>query len=89
VVPAVIDVALCRMRREMHSKWLRTACLNVIIAAICYNPALSILLLQRPLADTGSTLLSELIRQWLANATHLVGYLQNVHLHHLTFAINK
>ena len=75
VVPAVIELALCRMRREIQSKWLRTACLNMIIAAICYNPALSVLLLQRPLADTGGTLLSELIQRWLANATCLVGYL--------------
>ena len=73
VVPAIIELVLCRMRRAMHSKWLQTACLNVIIAAICYNPPLSILLLQRPLADTGTTLLTELIRRWLANATHLVG----------------
>jgi len=71
----MMELILHRMRREMRSRWLRTACLNVVIAAICYNPALSIILLQRPLADTGTTLLSELIRQWLANATHLVGYL--------------
>ena len=62
------------MRREMRSKWLQTACLNVVIAAVCYNPPLSILLLQRPLADTGATLLSELIRRWLDNASRLVGY---------------
>jgi len=62
------------MRRDMRSKWLQTACLNVVIAAICYNPALSVLLLQSPLADTGVTVLSELVRRWLANATRLVGY---------------
>jgi len=77
VVPAIMELVLCRMRREMRSKWLQTACLNVVIAALCYNPPLSILLLQRPLADTGATLLSELIRRWLANATHLVGYDSN------------
>jgi len=75
VVPAIIELVLHRMRRAMRSKWLRTSCLNVVIAAVCYNPPLSILLLQRPLADTGGTLLTELIRQWLANAAHLVGYL--------------
>ena len=62
------------MRREMRSKWLQTACLNVIIAAVCYNPPLSILLLQRPLADTGGTLLAEIIHRWLANAAQLIGY---------------
>ena len=70
----MMELVLHRMRREMRSKWLRTACLNVIIAAVCYNATLSILLLQRPLADTGTSLLSELIRQWLANASQLVGY---------------
>ena len=62
------------MRREMRSKWLQTSCLNVIIAALCYNPTLSVILLQRPLADTGGTLLAEIIRRWLANATQLIGY---------------
>jgi len=74
VVPAIVELVLCRMRREMRSKWLQTACLNVVVAAICYNPSLVILLLRQPLADTGDTLLSELIRRWLANARHLVGY---------------
>ena len=72
------------MRREMRSKWLQTACLNVVIAALCYNPSLTILLLQRPLAaDTGVTLLTELIRRWLANISHLVGY--NCHILYLYY----
>jgi len=73
VVPAIVELVLYRMRREIRSRWLQTACLNVIIAAICYNPSLSLLLLQRPVTDTGATLLLELIKRWLANVTHLIG----------------
>ena len=78
-VPAVVELTLHRMRREMRSRWLQTACLNVIIATICYNPSLSVVLLQRPLADTGVTLLSELIRRWLSSASHLIGYVCGSH----------
>lgn len=73
VVPLVVELALERLTREVRTTELRTMCLQVVVAALYYNPPMLLELLQKPLANTGSTILAQFITQWLNDADCFLG----------------
>jgi hypothetical protein len=69
----IVNVVVTRMQRDISTRSLRTMCLQVIIASVVYNPPSVIAYLDHPLPNTSTTLLTEIVSQWLANASLLVG----------------
>jgi hypothetical protein len=73
VVPTFVELALERLTREVRTTELRTMCLQVVVAALYYNPPMLLELLQKPLVNTGSTILAQFITQWLNDADCFLG----------------
>jgi len=48
-------------------------CLQVVVAALYYNPPVLLEMLQKPLANTNSTILAHFIKQWLDDADCFLG----------------
>lgn len=76
-VPSCVELVLGRLMQEVKSSELRTMCLQVLIAALYYNPALLIQILndlQTRLQQTGGEqLLSHFIKQWLDDTDCFLG----------------
>jgi len=49
-------------------------CLQVVVAALYYNPPVLLDLLQKPLPNADSTILAHFIKQWLNDADCFLGY---------------
>jgi importin-7 len=73
VVPLFVETALERLTREVRTTELRTMCLQVVVAALYYNPPMLMELLQKPLAQTNTTILAQFITQWLNDADCFLG----------------
>lgn len=76
-IPSCVELVLGRLMKEVKSSELRTMCLQVLIAALYYNPALLIQILndlQTRLQQTGGEqLLSNFIKQWLDDTDCFLG----------------
>lgn len=76
-IPSFVEVVLGRLMKEVKSSELRTMCLQVLIAALYYNPALlfqTLNQLQSRLQQTGGEqLLSHFIKQWIDDTDCFLG----------------
>uniref|UniRef100_A0A182SKU9 Importin-7/11-like TPR repeats domain-containing protein n=1 Tax=Anopheles maculatus TaxID=74869 RepID=A0A182SKU9_9DIPT len=65
-IPSFVELALLRLTREVKTSELRTMCLQVVIAAIYYNPTLLLEILEKiPIPVPDSSITAHFIRQWL------------------------
>ena len=83
MVPSFVELVLERLTREILTTELRTMCLQVVVAALYYNPPVLLELLQKPLPNTDSTILAHFIKQWLNDADCFLGSVQLVSLTYL------
>ena len=74
VVPSFVELVLERLTREILTTELRTMCLQVVVAALYYNPPVLLEMLQKPLPNSDSTILAHFINQWLNDADCFLGY---------------
>ncbi|XP_055706961.1 importin-7 isoform X2 [Phlebotomus papatasi] len=76
-IPIFVDLVLTRLTREVKSSELRTMCLQVVIAALYYNPTLLLSILdkmQSQLQQPGSeSICSHFIKQWLHDTDCFLG----------------
>lgn len=76
-VPSIVELALGRLTREVKSSELRTMCLQVVIAALYYNPQLLLTVLEKmqsQIAQPGMDHIgAHFIRQWLADTDCFIG----------------
>ncbi|XP_052689266.1 importin-7-like [Crassostrea angulata] len=74
VVPLFVELVLQRLTREVLTSELRTMCLQVVIAALYYNPPLLLDTLSKLQIDniTGS-ILEQFLKQWLHDVDCFLG----------------
>lgn len=74
-IPSFVELVLGRLVKEVKSSELRTMCLQVLIAALYYNPALLIQTLNelQSRQTSGQQLVSEFIKQWLDDTDCFLG----------------
>lgn len=76
-VPSIVELALGRLTREVKSSELRTMCLQVVIAALYYNPQMLMVVLEKmqtQIAQPGTEhICAHFIRQWLADTDCFIG----------------
>lgn len=65
-IPVIVELVLGRLTREVKTSELRTMCLQVVIAALYYNPQLLLSILDKPstIVPTES-ITSHFIKQWI------------------------
>lgn len=68
-----MELVLERLTREIVTTELRTMCLQVVIAALYYNPPVLLELLQKPFPNTDTTILANFVKQWLNDADCFLG----------------
>merc|ERR1712142_368765 len=61
VIPIFVELVLKRLTREIKTSELRTMCLQVIIAALSYNPALLLATLNK----MGGDVFAHFVQQWI------------------------
>jgi len=69
VIPIFVELVLKRLTREIKTSELRTMCLQVIIAAMYYNPAL----LVDTLNKMGGDVFAHFIQQWIHDTDCFIG----------------
>jgi len=69
VIPSFVELVLKRLTREVKTSELRTMCLQVIIAAMYYNPAL----LVDSLNKMGPDVFNHFIQQWIHDTDCFIG----------------
>lgn len=75
-IPIFVELVLQRLTREIKTSELRIMCLQVVIAALYYNPPLlleTLNKLQLPIPSNES-ITSQFIRQWIHDADCFLGY---------------
>lgn len=76
-IPSFIQLALERLTREIKTSELRTMCLQVIIAALLYNPNLCLQVMERLQVSLGlkssDPLASHFIKQWISDTDCFFG----------------
>lgn len=73
-----MQLVLGRLMREVKTSELRTMCLQVVIAALYYNPALCLETmdrLQESVNPTTEPLASRFIKQWINDTDCFLGYI--------------
>ncbi|XP_072048064.1 LOW QUALITY PROTEIN: importin-7-like [Amphiura filiformis] len=74
VVPLFIEVALNRLTREVKSTELRQMCLQVVVAALYYNPMLLLATLEKmTIPNTNEAVTAQFIKQWLHDTDCFLG----------------
>ncbi|XP_017479021.1 PREDICTED: importin-7 [Rhagoletis zephyria] len=73
VIPMFVELALSRLTREVQSSELRTMCLQVVIAALYYNPQLLLTILEKMSQPTNESISSHFIKQWLHDTDCFLG----------------
>lgn len=76
-IPSFVEVVLTRLTREVKSSELRTICLQVVIAALYYNPSLLLQILETMQAQMGQPtnepFSSHFIKQWIHDTDCFLG----------------
>lgn len=73
-IPSFVELALSRLTREVKTSELRTMCLQVVIAALYYNPQLLLQILERlPLPANNESICSHFIKQWIHDTDCFLG----------------
>uniref|UniRef100_A0A915IJW3 Importin-7/11-like TPR repeats domain-containing protein n=1 Tax=Romanomermis culicivorax TaxID=13658 RepID=A0A915IJW3_ROMCU len=74
VIRPICEIVLARLVKEIKSSELRTMCLQVLIAALHYNPQLFIQILQTfQSPDASMPLLDLFVKQWLCDTDCFLG----------------
>ena len=74
VVPSFVELVLQRLTKEVKTSELRTMCLQVVIAALYYNPALLLQIMEKiHLPNTTEPITHQFLRQWLNDADCFLG----------------
>lgn len=74
-VPSFIELVVTRLMREVKSSELRTMCLQVVIAALYYNPQLLLTILDKmPMnQNSNDSLCAHFIKQWIHDTDCFLG----------------
>ncbi|XP_013398069.1 importin-7 [Lingula anatina] len=74
VVPSFVELALERLTRKVRTSELRTMCLQVVIAALYYNPqALLDMLDKMRLPNITDSITAQFVKQWLHDCDCFLG----------------
>ncbi|KAK2154166.1 hypothetical protein LSH36_275g06021 [Paralvinella palmiformis] len=74
VVPLFIELALERLTREVKTSELRTMCLQVVIAALYYNPSMLFELLEKiHMPNTNQPITQQFLKQWMQDTDCFLG----------------
>ncbi|XP_013114275.1 importin-7 [Stomoxys calcitrans] len=73
VIPVFVELALGRLTREVQSSELRTMCLQVVIAALYYNPQLLLSILDKMSQQNNEPISSHFIKQWIHDTDCFLG----------------
>ncbi|GAB1598816.1 importin-7-like isoform X2 [Argonauta hians] len=74
VVPSFVELALKRLTKEVKTSELRTMCLQVVIAALYYNPPLLFETLQKiHLPNVTCSITSQFLNYWLGDIDCFLG----------------
>lgn len=73
VIPMFVELVLGRLTREVQSSELRTMCLQVVIAALYYNPQLLLTILEKLSQPTNEPIIAHFIKQWLHDTDCFLG----------------
>ena len=66
VIPSFVELALERLTREVRTSELRTMCLQVVIAALYYDPQLLLATLETMrLPNSDEALTGQFLKQWM------------------------
>ncbi|XP_078483140.1 importin-7 isoform X1 [Ciona intestinalis] len=73
-IPLFVEVALSRLTKEVKTSELRTMCLQVVIAALYYNPTLLLQTLESMrFPNTTETISEQFFRQWINDVDCFLG----------------
>ena len=74
VIPSFVELALERLTREVRTSELRTMCLQVVIAALYYDPQLLLSTLEKMrLPNSEETLTGQFLSQWMHDCDCFLG----------------
>nr|XP_016934597.1 importin-7 [Drosophila suzukii] len=73
VIHMFVELALSRLTREVQSSELRTMCLQVVIAALYYNPQLLLSILDKMSQQNNESISAHFIKQWLHDTDCFLG----------------
>ncbi|XP_037934798.1 importin-7 isoform X2 [Teleopsis dalmanni] len=73
VIPMFVELALSRLIREVQSSELRTMCLQVVIAALYYNPQLLLSVLDKMSQPSNEPISAHFVKQWLHDTDCFLG----------------
>lgn len=73
VIHMFVELALSRLTREVQSSELRTMCLQVVIAALYYNPQLLLSIMDKMSQPSNEPIISHFIKQWLHDTDCFLG----------------
>jgi len=74
VIPAFVELVMKRLTREVKTSELRTMCIQVIIAALYYNPALLLDICEKiQIPGMTGSVFSNFVSQWLADTDCFIG----------------
>lgn len=74
-IPSLIELVLNRLTREVKTSELRTMCLQVVIAALYYNPQLLFEIMEKlPMPVPTESISSHFIKQWIHDTDCFLGY---------------
>jgi len=89
VIHMFVELALSRLTREVQSSELRTMCLQVVIAALYYNPQLLLSIMDKMSQPSNEPIISHFIKQWLHDTDCFLGYYTNTKYLILLLFINS
>ncbi|XP_063698998.1 importin-7 [Culicoides brevitarsis] len=73
-MPSFVELVLGRLTKEVKTSELRTMCLQVVIAALYYNPQLLLQILENlPMPAGQESICSHFIKQWLHDTDCFLG----------------
>ncbi|KFM76182.1 Importin-7, partial [Stegodyphus mimosarum] len=73
-IPSFVELVLGRLTREVKTSELRTMCLQVVIAALYYNPTLLLETLEKiHIPNTSDSITSHFIQQWIHDTDCFLG----------------
>ncbi|KAH8386131.1 hypothetical protein KR200_006009, partial [Drosophila serrata] len=72
VMEIFVEIALSRLRRGVHSSEVRTMCLQVVIAALYYNPQQLISILDKMSQESNESIIAHFINQWFSDMEYFL-----------------
>ncbi|XP_077995074.1 importin-7-like [Glandiceps talaboti] len=74
VIPSFVELVLERLTREVKTSELRTMCLQVVIAALYYNPLLLLEILEKMrLPNSDQSITQQFLKQWFHDTDCFLG----------------